>query len=93
MQLTEVRHNKRTLEATLEHVARTRPVTEGVRHLEVLSSAEVLVAHRTYTVERTWMHVTYAIQFVFSRSISRFSFSSTIQLPVDNILKTQSVCP
>ena len=24
----------RTLEAPLEHVARTRPVTEGVRHLE-----------------------------------------------------------
>ena len=36
MQLTKVRHNKRTLEATLEHVARTRPVTKGVRHLEVV---------------------------------------------------------
>ena len=28
-------HNKRTSEAPLEHVARTRAVTEGVRHLEV----------------------------------------------------------
>lgn len=36
MQLTKVRHNKRTLEATLEHVARSRSVTIGVRHSVVV---------------------------------------------------------